>query len=509
MDVEQLKDDVRTGRIAPDRLVELVVTMQRELQAATQDLDQAKQRIAELERKLGGSATAKVSEPFSVQAEERRQEARGKKRRKRKESRGGRTTTAEKVAQAVRTEKVYPEGVPKEDCQLSHTRPVWRLEKGRAVLVAYEIYRSPRNQYGKIPGVFGRSEFGAEITLAIAYQVYIVGLSFDKVCLLMNFFQHLKLRKSQANALLNQLARQWEEEFDLLCLLLANSLVVHTDETGWSINSVWAFLSEKVRVLFFGVHKDAETLRQILDPATFAGLVISDDAAVYANFTQSQKCWAHLLRKAIKLTLMEPTNAEYRQFTDRLLEIYREACRVQRDRRLSAEGRKVKVGLLDDKILELCGPMWAAELPPSEGPEDDYRRLCNELMRVMLAKQLFTFVTAEPVEKPNGETLAVSGTNNEAERTLRSPAQARDTGRTNKTVAGARRQTVIVSVLESLRQHLANFTLSSVIEEIRRLSETGRSCFARWAEKLGLTGHGLPDDGRPSLLNRVIPVPDG
>jgi hypothetical protein len=509
MDVEQLKDDVRTGRIAPDRLVELVVTMQRELQAATQDLDQAKQRIAELERKLGGSATAKVSEPFSVQAEERRQEARGKKRRKRKRSRGRRTTTAEKVAQAVRTEKVYPEGVPQDDCRLSHTRPVWRLENGKAVLVAYEIYRSPRNQYGKIPGVFGRSEFGAEITLAIAYQVYIVGLSFDKVCLLMNFFQHLKLRKSQANALMNQLARQWEEEFDLLCLLLANSLVVHTDETGWSINSVWAFLSEKVRVLFFGVHKDAETLRQILDPATFAGLVISDDAAVYANFTQSQKCWAHLLRKAIKLTLMEPTNAEYRQFTDRLLEIYREACRVQRDRRLSAEGRKVKVGLLDDKILELCGPMWAAELPPSEGPEDDYRRLCNELMRVMLAKQLFTFVTAEPVEKPNGETLAVSGTNNEAERTLRSPAQARDTGRTNKTASGARRQTVIVSVLESLRQHLSSFTLSSVIEEIRRWSETGRSCFARWAEKLGLTGHGLPDDGRPSLLNRVIPVPDG
>jgi hypothetical protein len=52
------------------------------------------------------------------------------------------------------------------------------------------------------------------------------------------------------------------------------------------------------------------------------------------------------------------------------------------------------------------------------------------------------------------------------------------------------------------------FTLSSVIEEIRRWSETGRSCFARWAEKLGLIGR-LPDDGRPSLLDRVIPVPDG
>jgi hypothetical protein len=37
---------------------------------------------------------------------------------------------------------------------------------------------------------------------------------------------------------------------------------------------------------------------------------------------------------------------------------------------------------LDDEIFDLCFPMWVAELPPGEGPEDDYRRLCNELMRV-------------------------------------------------------------------------------------------------------------------------------
>ena len=65
------------------------------------------------------------------------------------------------------------------------------------------------------------------------------------------------------------------------------------------------------------------------------------------------------------------------------------------------------------------------------------------------------------------------------------------------------------SLLELLRQHLCSFTLSSVIEEIRRWAETGRSCFARWAEKLGLSGHGLSDDRRRSLLERVIPVPDG
>ena len=291
----------------------------------------------------------------------------------------------------------------------------------------------------------------------------------------------------------------------LVCTLLANSSVVHADETSWSINSVWAFLSEKVRVLFFGVHKDAATLEQILDPATFAGIVISDDAAVYANFTESQKCWAHLLRKAIKLTLIEPDNAEYRSFTDRLLEIYRAAYRVKRDGRLGDAGRTEKVAALEAELLELCGPMWVAELPPLEGPDDDYRLLTNEIMRLMLAGQLFTFVTAAPVEQPNGETMQVGGTNNEAERTLRGAAAARKTGRANKTLAGARRQTILTSVLESLRVYLATFTLASVIAEIDRWTKNGRSCFTDLLLKLNLT---RPTPER-SVLDRVLPIPDG
>lgn len=496
-EVNRLKDDVRAGRIDPERLVELIVKLQGELQ-------EAKRRIEELEKKLGGSPTIKTAEPYSVRAEEERQAARGKKPRKRKKpSRRGRLTTAEKVARAERWEKVYPLDVPKSDCTLSHTRPVWRLENNRAVLVAYEVYRGPKNQYGKIPGVLGRSEFGIEIVVSIAHLVHIVGLSFDKACVVLDFFQNLPLRKSQVESLLNQLSRHWEKEFETLCMLLAHSLVVHADETSWSINSVWAFLSEKARVLLFGVHKDAETLHRLLDPAIFAGILVSDDAAVYAGFTQMQKCWAHLLRKAIKLTLLEPENAEYRRLADGLLEIYREACRVQQDRRLSDAGRQRKVAELDDKIVELCGPAWFAELPPSEGPADDYRLLVNEVMRLMLERQLFTFVTAAPVPTPRGQTLPVAGTNNEAERVLRSPAQARDTGRTSKTLRGARRASVNLSVLESLRQYLPTFTLSGVIEEILRWSTTGQSCFAQLAAKLKL----LPAD--KAVLPLIYPQPSG
>ena len=162
------------------------------------------------------------------------------------------------------------------------------------------------------------------------------------------FFWELHLPKSQADALLNRLARDWQGEFDAhaprvcsehfsdesapknrlsdqvtqassaLCQLLAVSAVVHADETSWSIHSVWAFLSEQVRVLLFGVHKDGDTLAKVLDPATYDGVVVSDDAAVYANFSNTQKCWAHLIRKAIKLTLQDPDNTEYRAFADAL-----------------------------------------------------------------------------------------------------------------------------------------------------------------------------------------------
>lgn len=199
MDVEQLKDDVREGRIKLERLVELIATLQGQLEAARRELAASQQRIEELEKASGkaSSPTGKTDQPYSMKAEEKRERQRKKPKRKRnKRLRRGRLSTAEKLKLCERTEQVFPENVAAEDCWLSHTRPVWRLENGRAVLVAYEIYRARGNGYGRIPGALGRSEFGLEIVLAIAYQVYIVGLSLDKVCLLMNFFQNLSLRKS-------------------------------------------------------------------------------------------------------------------------------------------------------------------------------------------------------------------------------------------------------------------------------------------------------------------------
>jgi transposase len=499
--IDSLKQDLRAGRITTDRLFEVMAAQQRTLQAVLQRLQAAEQRCAELEQKLGGPPTTKLEQPFSLRAEEKRQQATGKARKAQRKKRGGRLRSQDKIAAAERTELVYPTGVPREKCWLSHVRPVWRLENHRAVLIAYAIYRGPQDQYGRIPGVLGRSEFGLEIVTELAHLVYSVGLSFDKACAVLHFFQDLRLRKAQANVLLYQLARHWEHQFEVLCTLLAHSLVVHADETRWSLNSVWALLSEKARLLLFGVRKDADTLKEVLDPATFAGLLISDDAAVYGQFNALQKCWAHLLRKGIKLALQAPERADYRDFTDGLLAIYRAACRLQRDQRFSAAGRAQRVALLDDRILDLCGHYVLEDLLAASGLEHDFGLLVAEVLRLMLQQALFTFVTTPPVQQPNGATTPVAGTNNEAERTLRGPAQARATGRTNKTRNGTRRQTVLTSVLESLRLYLPTYTLGSVLAELQRWWLDGCSCFEKFLKKSKLE---LRREATPTL-DRLYP----
>ena len=130
-------------------------------------------------------------------------------------------------------------------------------------------------------------------------------------------------------------------------------------------------------------------------------------------------------------------------------------------------------------------------------------------MRLLIDEQLFVFVTAPPTTAPHGETQPVAGTNNESERTLRNPAMARVTGRTTKSVRGARRRTVITSVLESMRQYLLDFTLTTLLVEIERWTTRGRSCFQDQLNKLKRAGQGVFPEAEHSVLDALLPLPVG
>ena len=154
-----------------------------------QELDQEVEELRKvIQQQLGKNPTPRLDESYSLSAEAKRKarqqrdaEKKKKKAKRKQKKKNARMTTADKVKFATRTEIVYPTGRSPEDCKYSHDRVAWRLENGKAVLIAYRIFRY-RNEFGKLDGLVGRGEYGIEIMLALAYQEYIVGLSINKAC---------------------------------------------------------------------------------------------------------------------------------------------------------------------------------------------------------------------------------------------------------------------------------------------------------------------------------------
>src|SRR5439155_202191 len=492
MDAREASKDFEAGRLSTEQLLDLIQRQERLIQHLHAEVQRLKQRLAQYEPEVLREPTPIQADPpspsasYSVDAEEQRR----RPRRRRKKS-PGRRPTEHKFAQAQRIEEIYADGVPRADCQVLRERAVWRLVDNRAVLIGYRLFGRPGGPEPAIPGVTPRCEYGLVILVVLAFLAYVIGLSLAKACAVLAFFCQLPLSRSQADALLRQLAHHWQDQFDTLCALIAHAAVVYMDETGWKVGSagcsLWTFASAGQRVFVFGCHKDAATLDTLLPPEVFHGIGVSDDAAVYRNrFDAAQKCWAHLLRKAIRLALLYPRKKKYQRFLDGLLALYRDAKRVAQDGRLGEAGRKQGVAELEGRLCELCVPHQGGTTADQSPPERDLCNLANELLDRLMDEELFTFVLHPEVEP----------TNNRMERLQRGPALERKAGRTSKSAAGAQRRSVIVSVLESLRANLEVFTLSSVLQEVQRWLAEGRSLFERqWQALLGTTATAVPDTG--------------
>jgi hypothetical protein len=458
-----------------DRLTQLV----EELTRRNQELEAENKRLKDLLHQQGASKGSKVP-PFKENYSVEKQKGKGKRGQKST----GRRTQDEKDRFVSQDVDVYPEGVPRSQCVEQRQQYAWRLISGRAEYVCYHIYGQPLAI--KLPGVAGlrnsRSEYGIEIILTVAFLHYWIGISLDHACEVMTFFTGLKLSKSQANSLLNQLSVDWEQEYDTIAELLAEQLVLYVDETGWQVGKqscyTWVF-STAMHVLFrCGVGRGKAEAQAILGEQ-FQGIGVSDDYAAYRSlFREHQLCWAHLLRKAIKLMLQHPNESVYRQFLDDLYDLYQQAIRWQQDQRLTV-GRTEKVKVLQALMRRLCSraqePIDAETMPTHE---QTFIRLQNELINGLEA--LFVFVIHPQVEP----------TNNRSERNLRREAEVRKGGRTSKTQPGAQRRSIIMTVLATLSTRFEPFTLEHLLAELAHWAEIGFSRFQ--AELANLTQANAP-----------------
>ena len=437
-----------------------------------------KERIGQLEAEneqlrelLEGKADSKAAkkpkftENYSLDKHQRKKKPRQKST--------GRRSRAAKRDMIKENYEIYWENANPDDCVLHREQFAWRIMDGKAIYIGYTIYDVPNSKKLPLPSGLrnSRSEYGIEIILILAFLHYFIGVSIDKARAIMQFFLGLDLSKSQADSLLSQLAADWDEQYDTITELIALSLIVYIDETGWKVGKrscyTWVF-STALHVLFScGVGRSKTEAEKVLGPL-FAGIGVTDDYSAYKKlFTQHQLCWAHLLRKAIKLALQYPDEKQYATFLDELFSIYQEAVGYQKDGRLSI-GRAQKVLDLQEKIRSLCtrhGETIDENAIPDH--EATFLRLQNEL--VDNVDCLFVFVEHPQVEP----------TNNRSERNVRCEAEIRKGGRTSKSDAGAKRRSIIMTVLMSLRTRFTKFTLHTLLREVEQWIEQGCSIFEK------------------------------
>lgn len=436
-----------------------------------EQIKQLKAEIEQLKKLLGEKAESKAAKK-PVFTEDYSLDKNKRKRKRRKKSTGRRPHELKRDMVAEQYD-IYWEKANPDECVLHRTQFAWRIIDGKALYIGYHIYDLPNSKQLPLPEGLrnSRSEYGIEIILILAFLHYFVGVSIDKARDIMQFFMGLELSKSQADSLMSQLASDWNEQYDTITELIALSLVVYIDETGWKVGKkscyTWVF-STAMHVLFScGVGRSKTEAEKILGLA-FAGIGVTDDYCAYKKlFTQHQLCWAHLIRKAIKLALQHPDEKQYARFLDELFSIYQEAVRYQKDGRLSI-GRAQKALDLQEKIRSLCTRHGETiDENTMADHEATFIHLQNELVDNVAC--LFVFVEHPQVEP----------TNNRSERNVRCEAEIRKGGRTSKSKGGAKRRSIIMTVLMSLRTRFTKFTLNTLLTEVKQWTEQGVSIFER------------------------------
>src|SRR5215210_4330143 len=196
MNAGEARAAFQAGRLPAEQLLDLLQRQEHLIQRLHAEVERLRQRLAQYEPEAPQEATPPQrdgpppSPSYSVDAEERR-----RRPRRRKKKSPGRRPTALKFAQAQRIEDIYPDGVPRADCQVLRQRAVWRLVDNRAVLVGYRLFGRPGGPEPAIPGVTPRCEYGIEILVVLAFLVYVIGLSLDKACAVLAFFCQLPLSR--------------------------------------------------------------------------------------------------------------------------------------------------------------------------------------------------------------------------------------------------------------------------------------------------------------------------
>jgi len=227
--------------------------------------------------------------------------------------------------------------------------------------------------------------------------------------------------------------------YDALVELIRQSAVVHTDETGWRIGLLaawlWVFTNQHLTVYTIQASRGHDVVVDILG-REFRGVLVADCFTAYdhqalADWLQ-QKCVGHLLKD---LSLMRETKTRGAvRFAQEVTALLRQALAL-RDQQpcLSHKTCRAQVAALEQRLDRLIDPRRRLTDP-------DNRRFAKRLRKQR--EHLFRFLYTD----------GLNPTNNQAERMLRPAVITRKTTGCNRTERGALTHSILASILVTCRQ---------------------------------------------------------
>lgn len=282
------------------------------------------------------------------------------------------------------------------------------------------------------------AQLGPDGQAAIALLNKRLGLSHGKIVACLSDFFGVSLTRGGSAQVVLRAARRCEPAYATIRASIREAPWIVPDETGWRIGGhpAWlhAWVDEQVTCYHIDPHRSADALEKLIG-RDYAGLLIHDGYSTYERFTAAkhQQCLAHALARAQRL--LQAATGGAVQFPRAVQTLLRQGLAVRDD---YAAG-KLSWTALQTARQDLTFALLDLVLPTKTHAE-------NEAFAQHLARHLgdwFRFL----------DYPGLDATNYRAEQAIRPAVVNRKVWGGNRTPVGARAQAVLLSTIETCRQH--------------------------------------------------------
>ena len=280
-----------------------------------------------------------------------------------------------------------------------------------------------------------------------------LGLSYAKISDLMSTSFELEMTPSGWYQADQRLAVQARPVYAELVELIRRAAVVHSDETGWRIGPLsawlWVFTNQEMTVYTIADNRSHCVIVDILGEE-FEGVLVSDCFSAYdhhaLNEWLKQKCLAHLLRELSQLVTEKSRGAV--RFARDVSALLRAALALKAQKStLAPEVYAERSVQLEAQLDKLIDERRRLTDPDNQRIAKRLRKHRDHLLRFLY-------------------TDALDATNNQAERMLRPAVITRKTGGCNRSERGAETHAILSSVLASCKQR--SISLLDFLVELQR-----------------------------------------